>query len=68
MTAVQIVIMCALLMLGAMPSTATPPHFEIIIENAEIDIGFLEFAKIGVDDCGNDIKAEVIYSRPINQT
>lgn len=34
MTAVQIVLMCALFMVGVMPSMATPPHFEILIENA----------------------------------
>jgi plastocyanin len=32
-TAMQVVIMCALLIFGAVPSTATPPHFEITIEN-----------------------------------
>lgn len=34
MTAVRIVIICALFLFGVMPSTATPPHFEITIENA----------------------------------
>ena len=33
MTAMRIVIISALLVLGALPSAAIPPHFEITIEN-----------------------------------
>ena len=34
MTALRIAIVCALFVLGALPGGATPPHFEITIENA----------------------------------
>ena len=34
MTAMRIVIVCAVLALGALPGAATPPHFMITIENA----------------------------------
>ncbi|OGX11976.1 MAG: hypothetical protein A3K11_09460 [Nitrospirae bacterium RIFCSPLOWO2_12_FULL_63_8] len=33
MTIVRITIVCALLALGALPGSATPPHFKITIEN-----------------------------------
>lgn len=33
MTVVRITIICALLALGALPGSATPPHFKITIEN-----------------------------------
>ena len=34
MTVLRIAVGCAMLVMGVLPSTATPPHFEITIENA----------------------------------